>query len=113
MALAPEGLFAASFFWDGNNTYDGEEWVYPHFSSFPPKWVLECAERQGLRAHPLTWAKTYNHYWMVFSHYEHTRSLSWLNTMDGEQKMIIILELRREASKLREKYDALKKSAAI
>ncbi|MGC1678244.1 MAG: class I SAM-dependent methyltransferase, partial [Candidatus Binataceae bacterium] len=104
LALKPEGLFAASFFSNGRDTYSGDDWIYPGFAPYPVKSVVERARRHGLTGYPLIWRNGYDHYWMVFAHEAHAGRVSWLGELSGEQRMLRILELAKELDDLRVKY---------
>lgn len=104
LALKPEGLFAASFFSNGHDTYDGDGWIYPRFAPYPVKFVLEKARQHGLTGYPLIWRNGYDHYWMVFAHQAHAGQVSWLEEVSGEQRMLRILELAQELDSVRVKY---------
>jgi hypothetical protein len=104
LVLKPEGLFAASFFSNGRDTYDGADWIYPGFAPYPVKFVIEKARQHGLIGYPLIWKNGYDHYWMVFAHQAHAGRVSWLGDVSGEQRMLRILELAKELDVLRVKY---------
>lgn len=106
--LKPRGLFAASFHWDGKSTYDGEDWIYPAFTSFPAKIIVGTAESCGLKTWPLLLARTYSHYWLVFSKKEASES-AWLDRPMENAKFLSVLELRRQVHKSDEKYDTARK----
>ncbi|MGH7782070.1 MAG: class I SAM-dependent methyltransferase [Candidatus Binataceae bacterium] len=108
LALKPEGLFVASFFSNGRDTYSGDDWIYPRFASYPLKFVVERARQQGLHAYPLIWKNGYDHYWMVFAHDAHAERVSWLGDLTGEQRMLRILELTNELNSVRRKYTKTK-----
>lgn len=108
LALKPEGLMAASFFSNGRDTYDGHDWTYPGFASYPVKFVVESARQHGLTGYPLIWTNGYDHYWMVFANDERAERVSWLGDVSGKQRMLRILELTRELNDLRRKYAATK-----
>ncbi len=94
--LAPEGLFAASFYDDGEAMYEGDAWVYPKFASYSVGYVAEKARQNGLAAFPLVWANSYDHYWMVFAHEGQADRVPWLGAVDGHPRMVRILELTRQ-----------------
>lgn len=104
LGLSPEGLFAASFFYNGSETCGGHEWIYPDFASYAPKFVVDMASTHGLKAHPLIWNSNYGHYWMVFTHISNEEQVSWLADVNGEQRMLRILELKKALSDAAEKY---------
>lgn len=104
LALMPEGLFAASFFCNGDETYSGHDWIYPGFASYPVKFVVKRARQHGLTAYPLIWTNGYDHYWMVFAHDTHAEQVSWLGDLSREQRMLRILELTKELNDMRCKY---------
>ncbi len=104
LALKPEGLFAASFFSNGQDTYNGDDWTYPGFASYPVKFVIEKARQHGLTGYPLIWTNNYDHYWMIFAHQTHADQVSWLGDVSGEQRMLRILELTKALNDLRLKY---------
>ena len=112
LALKPEGLLAASFSFNGQDTYSGEDWIYPGFASYPLKFVIERARQHGLTGYPLIWTNTYDHYWMVFAHHAHAQRVSWLGDVSGEQRMLRILELTKELNDLRRKYAEKKEKLA-
>jgi len=112
LALKPEGLLAASFSFNGQDTYSGEDWIYPGFASYPLKFVIERARQHGLTGYPLIWTNTYDHYWMVFAHQAHAQRVSWLGDVSGEQRMLRILELTKELNDLRRKYAEKKEKLA-
>jgi hypothetical protein len=95
LGLKPEGLFAASFFYNGSETYGGNDWIYPDFASYSPKLVAENASLHGLTVHPLIWNSNYGHYWMVFAHNANAERVSWLGDIKGEQRMLRNLELMK------------------
>ena len=107
-ALKTDGMFAASFYATGDDIYNGRDWIYPDFASYPFKFVVERAQYHGLSAFPLIWTNTYGHYWMVFAHERQAERISWLGNLAGEQRMLRILELTRELNDLRLKYVKLK-----
>jgi cyclopropane fatty-acyl-phospholipid synthase-like methyltransferase len=106
--LKDDGLFAASFYWDGKTTYEDDAWKYPEFTSYPVGLVIKTAERHGLRGHPIAWARSYSHYWIAFSHAESERRHSWLEGVIEESNALRILELRRELNELQIEHDRLR-----
>lgn len=112
LALQPEGMFAASFFANGDEIYIGQDWVYPGFASYPFKFVVERARQHGLTAYPLVWANVYGHYWIVFAHAAYAERISWLGDFGGEQRMLRVLELTRELNDVRMKYAKIKEKLA-
>jgi SAM-dependent methyltransferase len=104
LALKPEGLLAASFFSNGQDTYSDDDWTYPGFASYPMKFVIERARQHGLIGYPLIWTNTYDHYWMVFAHDAHAERISWLADVSGEQRMLRVLELTKALNDVRLKY---------
>lgn len=105
--LKDEGLFAASFYWDGKTTYEDDEWKYPEFTSLPVGLVIKLAAQNGLRGHPIAWARSYSHYWIAFSHAESESRYSWLEGVTEESNALRILELRRELNELHNEHDML------
>jgi len=95
-SLAPEGLFAASFYDDGETMYEGDAWVYPKFASYSVGYVAEKARQYGLVAFPLIWTNSYDHYWMVFAREGQAERVSWLGAAAGHPRMVRMLELTRQ-----------------
>jgi SAM-dependent methyltransferase len=110
LGLKPDGLFAASFFSNGHDTYSGHDWTYPSFAPYPVKFVVERARQHALTGYPLIWTNRYDHYWMVFAHDAHAERVSWLGDVSGEQRMLRILELTKELNDMRRKYVKLKET---
>jgi SAM-dependent methyltransferase len=100
LSLTPSGIFAASFFSEGQEVYDGADWVYPGFTSYPVETVTAVAARHRLSCHPLIWSNVYGHYWMVFFHAAYASKLSWLGELNHEQRLLRILELSRAVAEL-------------
>jgi hypothetical protein len=61
LALKAEGVFAASFFSNGRDTYSSHHWTYPGFASYPLKFVIERARLHKLTGRHLIWANSYDH----------------------------------------------------
>ncbi len=108
LALKPEGLFAASFFSNGRDVYDGSDWIYPAFAPYSVRFVVEKGRQHGLAAYPLIWKNGYEHYWVVFAHNEQTERFSWLANICGEQRMLRVLELSKDLNDTRRKYLKIK-----
>jgi SAM-dependent methyltransferase len=104
LALRPEGMFAASFYCKDDEVYDGRDWLYPHFASYPFKFLVERARQHGLTVFPLIWTNAFGHYWTVFAHDTNAERLKWLGDFGAEQRMLRVLELTRELNDLRLKY---------
>jgi hypothetical protein len=112
LALKPEGMFAASFFAEGEEIYSGADWLYPGFASYSFKFVIERARQHGLIAYPLVWANVYGHYWVVFAHDAHAERISWLADFGSEQRMLRVLELTKELNDVRLNYAKTKEKLA-
>jgi SAM-dependent methyltransferase len=72
--LAPDGLFAASFF-EGDEDYTGDAWVYPEGVAFRMETVQGLAEHAGLGCRVLNWGNQNQQRWVVFHHFEHKANL--------------------------------------
>jgi hypothetical protein len=95
LALKPQGFFAANFFANGDEIYDGDVWSYPRFASYPIKFVMAKAREHGLSAHPLIWANAHDHYWMVFVHDDYAEQVPWLGKLNDDQRLFRILQLEK------------------
>ncbi len=94
--LKKDGLFSASFYYNGKDKFHEGEWIYPEFSSFSPKFVFELAKKHDLSCHHLIRHSNYGHYWIVFFHRASAKSFSWIGTSDDRSSIFQILELKRE-----------------
>lgn len=94
-ALKNNGIFAASFYSNGVDN-DGDEWVYPQFVSYTPKFVVDVAKEYGLTAYPLIWPANHGQYWFVFIPSASTRDVSWLGLEDGKPSAFRMIQLQRE-----------------
>ena len=112
LALKPEGMLAASFYCQGDEIYDGREWIYPRFASYPFKFVLETARRHELGVYPLIWANSYGQYWTVFTHAAYAEKVRWLADFGAEQRMLRVLELTRVLNDLRVEFTKIKDKLA-
>jgi len=96
LALAPNGIFVATFWSNGAADYDGEEWVYPGFVSCAPGTVAARAAEHGLVAHPFFWhTRNRGQYWIVFTHRGDEKHAPWLERINQEPSMFRVLELER------------------
>lgn len=109
--LEDDGLFAASFFFNGQDHFHSGEWAYPAFSSFSPKYVIETAKKHGLKGLPLPIHSNYGHYWLVFTHSANAKKLAWIGDPQDQHPMFQILELKRLLASARAKLRKAKKHA--
>lgn len=100
-ALAPTGLFAASFI-EGEEDYSGDAWVYPEGVSFRLDTVRRLAAHAGLACRPLRWGNQNLQRWVVFHHPAHDAVLPALEETLG---------LRAELAAARDRLLSLKRPA--
>jgi len=99
--LEPKGIFAANHAIGA--AYEGGEWVYPNFATYPTAFLIDRAQEAGLKAFPLIWTNHYSLIWMTFVRDDYPGELSWLGANTVEQKGMRILELSSENAKLKRK----------
>jgi SAM-dependent methyltransferase len=66
-ALAPGGVFAATFF-QGETDYEGDEWVYPGRVHYTMEHFSRMAGECGLSCRPVNWTHTNEQTWVVLTH---------------------------------------------
>jgi len=54
LVMGKESMFLATFM-EGPDNYEGDEWVYPGFTSFRRDYIAEVATQCGLTCHFLEW----------------------------------------------------------
>jgi hypothetical protein len=99
--LAPAGLFAASFF-EGEEDYAGEEWVYPECVYFRLETMCRLAEQAGLRCRPLAWGNQNRQRWVIF---DHPSNCAMLPALDDTMAM------RAELAAARDRNESQKRPA--
>lgn len=98
-ALAPKGVLVANF--SPGPLYEGADWLYPEFATYPLAFLTGAAAGAGLTARPLTWTNHYDLTWMTFIHQQHAGDLSWIERSSDIQTGLRVLELSREVTELK------------
>lgn len=96
-ALAPEGLFAASFF-EGEEDYEGDAWVYPECVSYKLETVSALAERAELGCRALDWGNQNRQRWVVFHHRGRAVTLPAFDETISQRAEMAALRDRRESA---------------
>jgi SAM-dependent methyltransferase len=65
--MKPSGMFAATYF-QGEDNYMGEEWVYPGHSKFRPDFMERLAREEGLVCTPVDWPHPHGQDWVLYVH---------------------------------------------
>jgi SAM-dependent methyltransferase len=73
-ALAPTGIFAATFF-AGDTNYEGDDWVYPGLVYYTVEHFTKMAADAGLALKLLNWTHTNNQQWIAITHPEFINSV--------------------------------------
>jgi SAM-dependent methyltransferase len=107
--LKPEGVFAATYF-QGEEDYTGEEWVYPGAVYFRFETLLRMAGEVGLACCRLPWDHTDGQSWVAFTHPGRDVELRSPGTEGGRIKAERLLgECRTELVACRSQLDALER----
>jgi SAM-dependent methyltransferase len=69
-ALAPEGIFAATYI-PGAEDYAGEEWVYPGRVTFRTETLEAAVAGAGLACRELAWRTPHGQQWVAIAHPAH------------------------------------------
>ena len=93
-ALAPTGIFAATYF-AGDHDYDGTEWVYPGRVFFRPDTFARWAADAGLTLTTLNWTHTHEQTWVALTHPAHAASLPAIH----DANRLGVLEQQLKAAK--------------
>lgn len=63
--MTPESIFVATYF-PGQESYPGDEWMYPYGVSYRPDDLAAMAAENGLQCLPTTWPHPHDQAWVVF-----------------------------------------------
>jgi SAM-dependent methyltransferase len=69
-ALAPTGIFAATYF-IGDTNYEGTEWVYPGRVHYTEAYFAQMAADNGLAVKKLNWSHSNEQTWVAITHPEY------------------------------------------
>jgi cyclopropane fatty-acyl-phospholipid synthase-like methyltransferase len=72
--MKPTSVFAATFL-EGNENYQGEEWVYPGCVTYTLDHMSTLAREQGLACQPVTWSQPSLQTWMAIVHPEYLENV--------------------------------------
>ena len=72
--MKPESIFAATFV-EGDEDYEGDEWVYPGEVSYTFDTMRSLAEEQGFACVKLDWPHAYMQQWVAIVHPENLENL--------------------------------------
>ena len=67
--MEPKAVFAATFM-QGQNNYNGDEWVYPDCVTYTLAHIKQLAAGNGLKCTPLSWKHPSGQSWVLFGRNE-------------------------------------------
>jgi SAM-dependent methyltransferase len=97
--LAPTGIFAATYF-EGEENYQGTEWVYPGRVHYRPEFFAQMASEAGLACTKLNWTHTNFQTWVAVTHPEHASAVPSVN--DAARVGVLEHELQMARERLAE-----------
>ncbi len=87
--MKKEGIFAATFFL-GNESYTGNEWVYPGAVKFTLEKMQNLAESQELKVKLFNWPHHNLQSWMLFFHPENEENIPDLDNLTQLNQLAFI-----------------------
>ncbi len=98
--MKPKSLFAATFF-EGEENYAGNDWVYPGCVTYRLSWLVEVVAEAGLTCARLDWIHPRGQTWVLLAHPENQVCVEELATVNQ------IYPLKEELRHYKERLAAL------
>ena len=94
--MAPNAIFAATFV-QGEQDYEGDDWVYPGCVSYSLETMTSLAEERGLACQIIDWPHPAQQTWVIYSHSENAYQLPEM----GDSMKLLALENELKYAKAR------------
>jgi len=93
--MKPTSIFAATFV-EGEEDYEGDEWVYPDCVTYTPDCINRLAEEQGFACILIDWLHPNTQKWVLFVHPEHESDMAELHNVTDLHRLRHELALCKE-----------------